>query len=315
MNSFPVPWREENGALLETSFQQWPLHSRGKVRDIYDLEENLLFVSTDRLSVFDYILDTGIPHRGRVLTQLSLFWFDRLSHLVSHHIADVDPASILAEIPGDTSPLMGRIMVGKKADPIPVECVVRGYLAGYAWREYNKGGEVSGIKFPAGLVESDLLESPVFTPTTKAKSGHDEPITFEDTCGIVGEQTAEALRELSFSLFEFASKFLDDKGIIISDTKFEFGFLDGEIVLIDEVFTPDSSRFWLKADYEPGRPQQSYDKEIARSHYLNSSWDRVSAPPPLPPEVAAHTRDRYLEIFEMITGEPCALPEEEGAEV
>ena len=287
--------------VTETSLAELPVR-RGKVRDIYDLGDRLLLVSTDRISAFDWVLPTGIPDKGRVLTQLSRFWFDRLgvpNHMLS---CDVDQFDLPAEV--DREPLAGRAMLVRKTAVVPVECVVRGYLSGSGWKEYQASGTVCGIRLPAGLTESDPLPEPIFTPATKAEVGeHDENITFERMCDEVGRELAEELRRRSLDLYARGAEYARGRGIIIADTKFEFGQVDGELLVIDEVMTPDSSRFWPADQYQPGRGQPSFDKQFVRDWLTTSGWDRNSPPPELPPDVVANTRAKYIEAFEQLTGE------------
>jgi phosphoribosylaminoimidazole-succinocarboxamide synthase len=290
-----------SSTILETSLAELPVR-RGKVRDVYDLGDHLLLVSTDRISAFDWVLPSGIPDKGRVLTQLSRFWFNRLdvpNHLLSCDVSDFDlPAGI------DTEPLEGRSMLVRKTEVVPIECVVRGYLSGSGWKEYQQSGAVCGIVLPTGLKESDQLPEPIFTPATKAEIGeHDENITFNETCQRVGRELAEELRRRSVEIYKRGAAFARERGIIIADTKFEFGQIDGELILIDEVLTPDSSRFWPVDAYEPGRGQPSFDKQFVRDWLTESGWDKNSQPPSLPADVVANTRAKYIEAFERISGE------------
>jgi phosphoribosylaminoimidazole-succinocarboxamide synthase len=287
--------------ILQTSLASLPVR-RGKVRDIYDLGDRLLLVSTDRISAFDWVLPSGIPDKGRVLTQLSRFWFDLFDvphHLLSCDVADFDlPAGI------DLEPLVGRSMLVRKSEVVPIECVVRGYLSGSGWKEYQASGTVCGIKLPPGLRESDQLPEPIFTPATKAEIGeHDENITFEETARRVGRDLAEELRKRSLDVYRRGAEYARTRGIIIADTKFEFGSVDGELLLIDEVLTPDSSRFWPADAYSPGQGQPSFDKQFVRDWLTTSGWDKNSPPPELPEEVVAHTRAKYIDAFERLTGE------------
>ncbi|NIL98445.1 MAG: phosphoribosylaminoimidazolesuccinocarboxamide synthase [Planctomycetales bacterium] len=289
--------------VMETSLAQFPVR-RGKVRDIYDLGDQLLLVSTDRISAFDWVLPTGIPDKGRVLTQCSLFWFDWLkepNHLLSHDVRKMDlPADI------DLQPLEGRSMLVRKCDVVKIECVVRGYLAGSGWKEYQHNQSVCGISLPAGLQESDPLPEPIFTPATKEDEGHDENITFDRMVEIVGAEVAEELRRRSISIYQRGAEYARSRGIIIADTKFEFGRVDDELILIDEVLTPDSSRFWPANQYQPGRGQPSFDKQFVRDWLSTTDWDKNSPPPPLPDDVVIGTRAKYIEAFEQLTGEPFA---------
>jgi phosphoribosylaminoimidazole-succinocarboxamide synthase len=287
--------------VLETSLADFPVR-RGKVRDIYDLGGRLLLVSTDRISAFDWVLPTGISDKGRVLTQLSRFWFDHFDvphHLLSCDVADFDlPPGI------DPAPLVGRSMLVRKSEVVPIECVVRGYLSGSGWKEYQQSGTVCGIKLTASLRESDQLPEPIFTPATKAEIGlHDENITFEETARRVGRELAEELRKRSLDIYQRGAAYARTRGIIIADTKFEFGQVDGELILIDEVLTPDSSRFWPADQYSPGKGQPSYDKQFVRDWLTASGWDKDSPPPELPADVVARTRAKYIDAFERLTGE------------
>lgn len=275
---------------------------QGKVRDIYDFGDRLVLVATDRISAYDSILPDDIPNKGRVLTLLSAFWFSKTDHIIKNHLISTDVGDLPVELEGQEDYLKGRSMLVKKSEVYPVECVVRGYLSGSAWSEYKKSGSVCGIGLPKGLVESDKLAEPIFTPSTKAESGHDENISFEEMEEIIGKETALRLREVSISLYKFASKFSEERGIIIADTKFEFGEHDGPM-LIDELFTPDSSRFWDKAEYNPGRGQKSFDKQFVRDYLDEIGWDHEPPAPHLPGEVIKGTSDKYLEAFRRITGE------------
>ena len=274
---------------------------RGQVRDIFDFGDRLLFVATDRISVFDWVLPTGIPDKGRVLTRLSAFWFDKLD--VPNHLLSFDCQSLPLPPDADTASFEGRSMVVKKAEVFPVECVVRGYLAGSGWKEYRSSGKVCGITLPSGLRESDLLPEPIFTPATKAATGHDINISFEQMCEIVGTATAKRLRELSLQIYRQAADIARSKGILIADTKFEFGRSNEDILLIDEVLTPDSSRFWPAASYRPGQGQPSFDKQFVRDWLESTSWDKNSPPPELPAEIVDKTRAKYIEAFEILTGQ------------
>ncbi len=285
---------------------------QGKVRDLYDLGDRLLFVATDRISAYDVILPQDIPRKGDVLTGLSLYWFERTGHLVPNHFLsaaseDIDEALVsLGFAPGDLSRphewFHGRSIVVKKAEVVPVECVVRGYLAGSAWSEYEKSGTVCGRPMPSGMEESQRLEEPIFTPSTKATSGHDENITFEEMKRLVGDELARELQDLSVSVYEFARNLAAEKGIIIADTKFEFGRLDDKTLLVDEVLTPDSSRFWPADSYQPGRSQPSFDKQFVRDWLDGVGWDHNPPPPELPADVVEKTSEKYLQAYELITG-------------
>lgn len=285
--------------VLQSQLSGIPV-KRGKVRDVYDLGETILFIATDRISAFDYVLPTGIPRKGEVLTRMSEFWFDQLS--VNHHFLTNDLSDL--DLPNDTdlNALAGRSMVVKKTEVIPIECVVRGYLAGSGWKEYSRSGTVCGLSLPGDLQESSQLAEPLFTPSTKADEGHDENISFKQMVDIIGLALSEKLREFSLSIYTQAANIARERGIIVADTKFEFGILDGEVLLIDEVLTPDSSRFWPLDDYAPGRGQASFDKQYVRDWLTASGWDKNSEPPALPAEVAERTTARYIDAFEILTG-------------
>jgi phosphoribosylaminoimidazole-succinocarboxamide synthase len=287
-------------SVLQTTLKDLPVR-RGKVRDIYDLGEELLLVSTDRISAFDWVLPTGIPDKGRVLTQISRFWFDRLDE--PNHVLTTDIEEVNLPEGVDREPLAGRSMLVRKTEVVPIECVVRGYLSGSGWKEYQKNQSVCGIKLPAGLRESDKLAEPIFTPATKEESGHDENISFERMVEIVGKDVSEELRRRSLDVYNRGADFARSRGIIIADTKFEWGRVDDEIILIDEVLTPDSSRFWPADDYQPGRGQASYDKQFVRDWLETAGWDKNSKPPELPAEIVDKTRAKYIEAFERLTGE------------
>lgn len=275
---------------------------RGKVRDVYDFGDRLLFVASDRISAFDYILPNGIPRKGEVLTRLSQFWFSRLT--VRHHLITNDVTSLPLPAGVDVQSLAGRSMVVIKTAVVPVECVVRGYLAGSGWKEYRQCGTVCGIKLPAGLKESSRLPEPIFTPANKAESGHDENISFEQMCEIVGAELAGRLRDISLQVYSEGCTHANTKGIIVADTKLEFGLKGDDIILIDEVLTPDSSRFWPADQYEAGRGQASYDKQFVRDWLEKSGWDKNSPPPVLPDDVVQRTASRYIEAYERLTGLP-----------
>jgi len=279
---------------------------RGKVRDIYDLGDTLLLVSTDRVSAFDWVLPSGIPDKGRVLTQLSRFWFEHIKDVPNHMIScDVDDFDLPASV--DRAPLEGRSMLVRKTSVVPIECVVRGYLSGSAWNEYQRNGAVCGIELPTGLRESDRLPGAIFTPATKAEQGlHDENISYDNMCARVGRDLAKQLSQRSIELYTRGAEYAAGRGIIIADTKFEFGLIDDELILIDEVLTPDSSRFWPADKYQPGRSQPSYDKQFVRDWLTQSGWDKDSQPPELPADVVNNTRAKYIEAFERLTGEAFA---------
>ncbi len=274
----------------------------GKVRDVYDFGDRLLFVASDRISAFDYILPNGIPRKGEVLTRLSRFWFSRLT--VRNHLLTNDVTSLPLPVGVDVQSLAGRSMVVIKTAVVPVECVVRGYLAGSGWKEYRQSGTVCGIQLPVGLKESSRLPEPIFTPANKAESGHDENISFEQMCEIVGTELAGRLRDISLQAYSEGCAHAITKGIIVADTKFEFGLKDDDIILIDEVLTPDSSRFWPADQYEAGRGQASYDKQFVRDWLEQSGWDKNSPPPVLPDDVVQRTSTRYVEAYERLTGLP-----------
>ena len=276
--------------------------AQGKVRDIYDLGDKLLMVATDRISAFDYILEDEIPHKGAVLTQISLFWLDQLKDVIGNHLISADVADLPEQFKPYADYLRGRFMLVKKAEMFPIECIVRGYLAGSGLKEYQKQGTVCGIKLPEGLVNSSKLPEPIFTPSTKAEIGdHDENISFERCAEIIGEDAAAQLRDLAIKVYTTARDHAAENGIIIADTKFEFGVIDGQIILADEVLTPDSSRFWPGDEYEEGRDQASFDKQYVRD-WLNANWDRTGNPPRLPQEVIERTSQKYIAAYEKISG-------------
>src|SRR5208283_440341 len=289
--------------ILQTDFSDLQLHASGKVRDVYQLdEERLLFVATDRISAFDYVLATGIPHKGRVLSQISLFWFDFLSDIVSNHAITADVERYPQALQKYADQLRGRSMVVQRAQMFPVECVVRGYISGSAWKEYQATGKVCGLELQAGLSESEALPEPIFTPATKAVNGHDENIPFARMCEILGGETASYLRDLTLRIYKKAAAYARQHGIIIADTKFEFGRAAHGITLADEVLTPDSSRFWPADRYAPGRPQDSYDKQYVRDYLEQIHWNKQPPAPALPPEVARRTSEKYLEAYLQLTG-------------
>ncbi len=294
-------------AVLETALRDLPVR-RGKVRDVYDLGDRLLLVATDRISAFDWVLPSGIPDKGRVLTQISAFWFDLLgepNHLIS---TDVSQAGLPAGT--DLDALVGRSMLVRKTAVAPIECVVRGYLSGSGWKEYLRHGTVCGLRLPAGLRESDRLDRPIFTPATKAESGHDENISFEQMAAVLGQGPADELRRRSLAIYERGAERARSRGIIVADTKLEWGFVDTpsgrELILIDEVLTPDSSRFWPADRYEPGHGQPSFDKQFVRDWLETTSWDKNSPPPMLPADVIDKTREKYIEAYEILTGQAFA---------
>ena len=289
-----------SAVISETNFSGLKLRGRCKVRDIYDLGDRLLIVATDRLSAFDVVLPTPIPDKGRVLTQLSLFWFDKLSDIVPHHV--ISAANFSGELAPYAAALDGRSMIVRRTEPVPIECVVRGYISGSGWKDYQKTGGISGVPLPAGLRESDRLPEPIFTPSTKATTGHDENISFEETVARVGRSLAERLREISLTLYRRAVAHAADHGIIIADTKFEFGLLGNELIWIDEALTPDSSRFWPAGQYSPGKAQPSFDKQYVRDYLERIGWNKQPPAPVLPPDVVAGTREKYREAYQRITG-------------
>jgi len=289
-----------SAVISQTDFAGLKLRARGKVRDIYELGDQLLIVATDRLSAFDVVLPTPIPDKGPVLTQLSLFWFEKLASIVPNHVISGDNfAGVLAPY---ADSLQGRAMLVRRTEPVPIECVVRGYLSGSGWKDYQKTGSVCGIALPAGLHESDRLPEPIFTPSTKATSGHDENISFDETVARIGQPLAEKLRDTSLAIYKSAAEFASARGIIIADTKFEFGLVGGELIWIDEALTPDSSRFWPGNQYMPGKPQPSFDKQYVRDYLEKIGWNKQPPAPPLPADVVAATRDKYREAYQRVTG-------------
>lgn len=289
-------------AIFQTEIKEIPLLKRGKVRDIYDLGDSLLIVATDRISAFDVVLPTPIPDKGKILTLMTIFWLDFLKDIVENHLITADINDYPDVLKSYREVLFQRSMIVKKAKVIPVECIVRGYITGSAMKEYQKTGKVCGIKLPEGLKEADKLPEPIFTPSTKAEKGHDVNITFEELVKLLGKDVAETLKDLSLKLYIKAADYAESKGIIIADTKFEFGFFDGKIILIDEVLTPDSSRFWPKDEYEPGKSQKSFDKQFIRDWLKSIAWDDKTPPPPIPPEIVEKTREKYLEALYRLTG-------------
>ncbi len=289
----------ERSALASTTLP-FPVHRRGKVRDVYDLGDSLLLVATDRISAFDVILSPGIPDKGTVLTQISNFWFSRFGD-VTNHLVETD----FERFPNDLqqhSELRGRAVVAKKCEVVPVECVARGYLAGSGWKEYRASRSVCGVSLPYGLDQASKLPEPIFTPATKADEGHDENISFERMCDMVGAELSEKLRDLTLMIYSEAAAYAHERGVIIADTKFEFGLLDGEIVWIDEALTPDSSRFWPESDYRTGTSPVSYDKQFVRDWLETTGWDKTPPAPQLPADVVTNTRNKYIEAFERLTG-------------
>jgi phosphoribosylaminoimidazole-succinocarboxamide synthase len=289
-------------AVVQTDLPGLPC-TRGKVRDVYDLGDRLLLVSTDRISAFDWVLPTPIPDKGRVLTQVSNYWFSQLK--LPHHLLETDVRRMDLPAGADLDQLDGRTVLVRKTQVVPIECVVRAYLSGSAWNEYQRHGRVAGVSLPSGLEESERLPAPMFTPATKAPQGqHDENITFAEMQSLVGAELAETLRQRSLDVYTIGAHHAQSVGIILADTKFEFGLVDGEVLLIDEVMTPDSSRFWPANAYHAGRPQPSFDKQFVRDWLSQSGWDKESPPPELPEDVVARTRAKYIEACERITGQP-----------
>ena len=290
-------------AITETSLTNLDLANRGKVRDLYDLGEQLLIISTDRISAFDVVLPNGIPYKGQILTGLSEFWFDYTKSIVDNHIITTDVSQYPDVLQADAEVLKGRSMLVRKANRIDIECVVRGYIAGSAWAEYKQDGTVCGEKLPAGLVESERLPDPIFTPSTKAEQGeHDENISIAEMEAEIGKELSEKIIQTSFALFEAASEHAEKSGIILCDTKFEFGQIDGQLILIDEVFTPDSSRFWPKDEYKPGSSPPSFDKQYVRDYLSDVGWNKEPPAPELPAEVISQTSEKYLEAYRLIVG-------------
>jgi len=289
--------------ILQTDFPDLHLHASGKVRDVYQLDnERLLFVATDRISAFDYVLATGIPHKGRVLSQISLFWFDFLCDIVPNHVITADVAHYPQALQKYADQLCGRSMIVQRAEMFPVECVVRGYLSGSGWKEYKSSGKVCGIQLPEGLKESDQLPEPIFTPATKATTGHDINISFEEMCKLVDPELSRQLRDISLKIYKKAADYARQRGIIIADTKFEFGLTGQGITLADEVLTPDSSRFWPADSYQPGKAQDSYDKQYVRDYLEEIRWNKLPPAPALPQEVARRTSEKYLGAYRQLTG-------------
>ncbi len=287
--------------VLKTEIKDIPFLKRGKVRDIYDMGENLLIVATDRISAFDVVLPNGIPDKGKILTQISIYWFDKMRDLIPNHIIATDVKEYPKTLHKYAGILEGRSMLVKKAKPLAVECVVRGYLSGSGWKSYQKDKTVCGIKLPDGLLESSKLEEPIYTPSTKEEEGHDINITFEQTEDIVGKEIAGKLKNISLAIYKKARDIAEKKGIIIADTKFEFGLYNSTLILIDELLTPDSSRFWSIKDYSPGKSQDSYDKQIVRDYLLTLDWNKTYPGPVLPQDIVQKAAQRYKEILQIIT--------------
>ena len=289
--------------VMQTDFPDLKMVNRGKVREIYDLGEHLMMVTSDRISAFDVIMDQGIPFKGQVLNTISKFWFEQMADLIPNHIVSTDVADFPAETHKYRDQLEGRSMLVKKAKPLPVECIVRGYISGSGWKEYKQVGSICGIALPSGLQESAILPATIFTPSTKAELGeHDENISFEETVKLIGQEMAEKVRDITIAIYERARQFADTKGIIIADTKFEFGLMDGELIWIDEALSPDSSRFWPKDHYQSGGPQMSFDKQFLRDYLETLDWGKVAPPPPLPAEIVEKTSEKYREALFRLTG-------------
>ncbi|MDI6714359.1 MAG: phosphoribosylaminoimidazolesuccinocarboxamide synthase [Thermodesulfovibrio sp.] len=287
--------------VLETNLEGVKFLRRGKVRDIYEVNDYLLIVATDRVSAFDVVLPNGIPGKGRVLTQISLFWFNQVKDIIENHVVSANVEEFPESLRKYKDILEGRSMLVRKATPLPVECIVRGYITGSGWKDYQKTGMVCGIKLPPELLESQKLPEPIYTPSTKAEQGHDINISFEETVKILGKETAEKIRNFAITIYKKASEIAEKKGIIIADTKMEFGFYNDKIILIDELLTPDSSRFWSMKDYSPGKSQDSYDKQIVRDYLLSIKWDKKPPAPELPEDIVKKTAERYEEIFKILT--------------
>ena len=295
-----------NGAVRDINLGNLKPIKSGKVREIFDLGDKLLFVASDRISAFDVVLPQGIPDKGAVLNQISVFWFDLMRDVVPNHMISADMADYPAELQRYADILRGRSMLVRRTEVVPIECVVRGYLAGSGWKEYRRDGSVCGIPLPAGLLESDRLEEPIFTPSTKAETGHDVNISFGEMSDLIGEELSRQLRDVSIEVYSRAREYAAGRGIIIADTKFEFGYADDGIILIDEVLTPDSSRFWPADRYEPGRGQPSYDKQFVRDYLETLDWDKTPPGPDLPDEVVSRSREKYLEAYRLLTGRDLA---------
>ncbi|MFO8052778.1 MAG: phosphoribosylaminoimidazolesuccinocarboxamide synthase [Candidatus Omnitrophota bacterium] len=294
-------FKKENKVTEKTNFDKLKLYKKGKVRDVYDLGNKLLIVATDRISCFDVVLPTPIPGKGKILTQISLFWFSYLEDLISNHLISADSKDLPQEISQDTKELAGRFMITEKCEVFPFECVVRGYLAGSGFKDYQKTGSVCGIKLPEGLRQADKLPEPIFTPATKAETGHDQNVDFEYMKKEIGPNLAEQLKDISLKIYKKAADLAESKGIIIADTKFEFGKTsDNRVIVVDEALTPDSSRFWPKSEYQPGESQSSFDKQFVRDYLQNCQWDKTPPAPNLPAEIVEKTKDKYNQAWEML---------------
>ena len=289
--------------IIKSDFQDLNLVRRGKVRDVYEIDDKLLIVASDRMSAFDVVMDDPIPDKGKILTAISVFWFEKLKDVIENHIISTNPDEYPEVCKKYKDDLAGRSMLVKKAEPLPVECIVRGYISGSGWNEYKKGGSICSIPLPEGMKESEILPEPIFTPSTKAEQGeHDENISFKKVIEILGRDTAEKIRDTSLEIYETGRKFAAEKGIIIADTKFEFGFEGDRVILIDEVLTPDSSRFWPMDTYNPGGAQKSFDKQYLRDYLNGLDWPKTPPPPRLPDEIVRKTREKYMEALERLTG-------------
>jgi len=289
--------------LAKSNFEDMKLVKRGKVRDVYEIEDKLLIVASDRISAFDVVMDDPIPDKGKILTHISMFWFDKLASVIENHLISTDPSEYPEICQKYADQLRGRSMLVKKAEPLAVECIVRGYITGSGWKDYLSTGRVCGIPLSEGLKESEKLPEPIFTPSTKAEDGmHDENISFDKAVETVGRETADAVKRVSLQIYEFGRDFAAEKGIIVADTKFEFGIVDDRLILIDEVLTPDSSRFWPMDTYQAGGSQKSFDKQFLRDYLLDIQWTKTPPPPKLPSEVTAKTREKYLEALTRLTG-------------
>ena len=290
--------------IFETNLPGIERYARGKVRDVYAAGDYLVIVATDRLSAFDYVLPTPIPDKGRVLTQLTIFWLNRLRDFTPNHFVSANVSDYPAQFQPFRDQLEGRSMLVRRAEMVDVECVARGYVSGSGWKDYQKNGAICGITLPAGLRESDRLPEPIFTPATKAQSGHDENIPYENVAGSVGADLAQQLKQLTLDIYKSASDYAETRGVMIADTKFEFGFVEGKLVLADEVLTPDSSRFWPRSQYQPGGPQPSFDKQYVRDYLESIHWNKQPPAPALPEDVIARTSDKYREAYRVLTGKP-----------
>lgn len=288
--------------IFDTDFKQLTLFKKGKVRDVYDLEDKILIVATDRISCFDVVLPTPIPEKGKILTKISLFWFSFLEEMVENHFISADLESLPVALKESRDNLKDRFMIAKKCEVIPFECVVRGYISGSGWKEYKAKKSICGIDLPEGLRESEKLEEPLFTPSTKADVGHDENVSFDYMRKSLGKDLSDEIKEKSVAIYKKAACYAEEKGIIIADTKFEFGIKNNRIILVDEVLTPDSSRFWPKSDFEPGRTQVSFDKQFVRDYLESCDWDKVPPAPVLPDEVVGKTQEKYKQVFKKLTG-------------